>query len=236
MVRLLPNHQFSSVAQTCPTLCDPMDSACQASLSIINSQSWLTLMSIKSVMPSSHVIFCHPLLLLLSVFPSIGIFQWVDSCIKWPKYGSFSFSISLSNEYSRLISLGLSGLISWLSRGLSTVFSSTTVQKHQFFCTQPCLWSNSHIHRWLLEKLWLWLDRPLSSKVMSLLFNMLSRFVITFLLRSKRLLISWLQSLSTVILEPKKIKSAAVSTFSPICLLWNDGTRCYDTSYLNVEF
>ena len=85
-------------------------------------------------------------------------------CIRWPKYWSFSFSISPSNEYSGLISLGLIGLISLLSKGLSRVFSSTTVQRHQFFHVQPSLWSNSHIHTWLLEKPQFWLYGPLSTK------------------------------------------------------------------------
>ena len=87
--------------------------------------------------------------------------------------------------------LGLTDLISFLSKGLWRIFSSTTVWKHQFFGTQPSLWSNSHMHTWLLEKPWLWLYRPLSA-VMSLLFNMLSGLAIAFLPRSKHLLISWL--------------------------------------------
>ena len=108
MVRLLPNHQFSSVAQTCPTLCDPMDSAGQASLSITNSQSWLTFMSIESVMPSNHLILCC-LLILPSIFPSSRVFSNESVLhIRWPKY--WSFSISPSNEYSGLISFR----IDWL--------------------------------------------------------------------------------------------------------------------------
>ena len=112
--------------------------------------------------------------------------------------------------------LGLTGLISLLSKGLSRVFSNITVQKHQFFGAQPSLWSNSHIPTWLLEKPQLWLyGRNFVSKVVSLLFNMLSRFVITFLPRSKHIPISCLQSPSTVTLEPKKRKSVTVSTFPP---------------------
>ena len=101
---------------------------------------------------------------------------------------------------------GLTGLISFLSKGLARVFSSTTIKKNQFFNTQPSLWSNSHIYTWLLEKLFV-------GKLMSLLLNTLLRFVIAFLPRSKCVLISWLQSLSAVILELKKIKSVTVSTF-----------------------
>ena len=104
--------------------------------------------------------------------------------------------------------LGLTGLISLLSKGLSRVFSDTTVQKHQFFSAQTYLWYNSHIHT-----IWTFVG-----KVMSLLFNMLSRFVISFLPRSKYLLISWLKSPSAVILEAKKIKSVTVYIVSPfIC-------------------
>ena len=120
----------------------------QASLSITNSQSLLKLMSIYLVMPSSHLILYHPLLLLPSIFPSIRLFSSESVLpIRWPKYWSFSFSINPSSEYS-----GRTGWISLQSKGLSRVFSSTTVQKHQFFGAQLSLWSNSHIHTLLLEK------------------------------------------------------------------------------------
>ena len=109
--------------------------------------------------------------------------------------------------------LGLTGLISLQSKGVSRVFSNTTVQKHQFFGAQSSLWSNSHIHTWLLEINIALTIRIFVSEVMSLFFNMLSRFVIAFLPRSKCLLISWLQSPSAVILEPKKIKSVTVYIF-----------------------
>ena len=110
------------------------------------------------------------------------------------------------------------GWISLQSKGLSRVFSNTTVQKHQFFGAQPSSQSNSHIHTWPQGKTIALTRRTFLGKVMSLLFNMLSRLVITFLPRSKHLLISWLQSPSSVILEPQKIKSATVSTVSPfIC-------------------
>ena len=108
------------------------------SLFITNSRSLLKLMSIESVMASNHLILCHPLLL-RSIFPSIRVFSNESAFhIRWPKYWSFSFSISPSNEYS--------GLISLQSKGLSGVFSNTIVQKHQFFGTQLSLQSNSHIH------------------------------------------------------------------------------------------
>ena len=115
------------VAQSCPTLSDPMECSTPVSPSVI-SQSLLKLMSIESVMPSNHLILCHPLLLLPSIFPSIRVFsKELALHISWPNYWSFSYSISSSNEYSGLISLGLTGLISLLSKGLSRVFSSTTI-------------------------------------------------------------------------------------------------------------
>ena len=99
-----------------------------------------------SVMPSNHLVFCHPLLLLPSVFPSIRVFSGKSAlCLRWPKDWSFGFSISPSNEYPELISLGLTDLISLQYKRLSKVFSNTTVQKHQFFGAQP-LWSNSRVH------------------------------------------------------------------------------------------
>ena len=103
--------QFSSVAQSCLTLCDPMDCCMPGSVSITNSQSILKLMSTESVMPSNHLILCHPLLLPPSIFPSIKVFS-IESvlCIRWPKYWSFSFSINLSNEYSGLISFRMDWL------------------------------------------------------------------------------------------------------------------------------
>ena len=125
-------------------------SAHQASLSITSSQSLLKLMSIESVMPSNHLILCHPLLLPPSIFPSIRVFSSESAlCIRWPKYWSFSFSINPSNDWSPL---GWTGLISVQSKGVSRAFSNTTVQKYQFFGPQPSLWSNSHIHTRLLEK------------------------------------------------------------------------------------
>ena len=119
----------------------PRTAACHTSLSITNSRSLPKPMSIESVMPSNHLILCHPLLLASSVFPSIRVFSSNSVLhIRWPKYWSFSFSISPSNEYSGLISFR----VNWLD--LLGVFSNTTVQKHQFFDIQPSLWSNSHIH------------------------------------------------------------------------------------------
>ena len=138
----------------------PGPAACQTSLSFTTSQSLLKLMSIELMMPSSHLILCHPILLLPSIFPTIRVFS--DESVlhlRWPKYWSFSFSTSSSSEYSRLISFRID-LISLLSKGPSTVVSSTKVWKHQFLGIQPSLWSSSHIRTWLLEKPY----RPLSAK------------------------------------------------------------------------
>ena len=131
----------------------PWTAACQASLYITNSQSLLKLMSIESVMPSNHLILSHPLLLPLSVFSSNRVFSNESAIqIRWPKYWSFSFNISPSNEHSGLISFRMDGWISLQSKGYSGVFSNTTVKKHQLFSTQLSVQSNSHIHICLLEK------------------------------------------------------------------------------------
>ena len=147
------------------------------------------------------------LLLVPLIFPGIRAFSNLSAPrIRWPNYWRFSFTISSHNGYSRLIPLGLTGLISLQSKRLSRVFSSTTVWKHQFFTALPSLWFSSHICTWLLG-LWTFIG-----KVMCLFFSTLSRLVIAFLPRSKHLLIFlWLQSSSTVILEPKKIKFVTVS-------------------------
>ena len=114
--------------------------ACQASLSINNSRSSFKLMSIDSVMPSNHLILCHPILLLPSIFSSIMVFSNESALrIRWPKYWSFSFSISLSNEHPGLICFRMDWWISLQSKGLSRVFSNTTVQKLQFFCAELSL-------------------------------------------------------------------------------------------------
>ena len=144
----------------------PWTAARQASLSITSSQSLLKLMSVKSVMPSSHLILCRPLLLLPSILPSFRVFSNKSVLrIRWPKYWSFSFSIGPSNEYSGLLSFRMDWLDLLAVQGtLWRVFSNTAVQKHQFFGAQFSLWSNSHIHTWLLRKRQFWLDGPLSAK------------------------------------------------------------------------
>ena len=139
---LVSRVQFSSVQSLSHVqlFATSWTAACQASLSITKSRSLLKLMSITSVISPNHLILCRPLLLQHSIFPSIKIFSNESVLhIRWPKYWSFTFNISPSNEYSGLISLGLTGWISLQSKGLSRVFSNTTVQKHQFFSTQPAL-------------------------------------------------------------------------------------------------
>ena len=126
----------------------PWTSARQSSLSSSISWSLLKLMFIDSVMPSNHLILCHLLLLLPSIFPNIRVFSSKPAlCIRWPKYWSFSFSISPSNGCSGLISFRID-CFDLLSR----VFASATVWKHHFFGAEPSLWLNLHIHTWLLEK------------------------------------------------------------------------------------
>ena len=136
-----------SVTQLCLTVCDPCTVVCQASLSFINSQGLLKLISIESVMPSKHLILCCPLLFMPSIFPSIKFFSNESVLpIRWPKYGSFSFSIRPSNEYLGLISFRIDWFDLLAVQGLSRVFNTTADQKNQFFGFQPSLWSNSHIH------------------------------------------------------------------------------------------
>ena len=147
-------HMFSLVQSLSPVQLfeTPWITACQASLSITKYLSLHKLMSIEFMMPSSHLILCHSLLL-SPIFPSIRILSNESTLhMMWPKYWSFSFSISPSNAHPGLISFRMAGWISLQLKGLSRVFSNTTVQKHQFIGIQPSLWSNSCIHTWLLEK------------------------------------------------------------------------------------
>ena len=179
----------------------PWTAARQASLSITNSRSLLKLRSIESVMPSSHLILYHPLLFLPSVFPSIRVFSNESVLrIRWPRYWSFSFSISPSNEYSGLISFGKDWLdllaVQGTLKSLLQHHSSkaSILQRSAFFIVQLS-------HPYMTTGKTIALTRcSFVGKVMSLLFNILSRLVITFLPRSKCLLISWLQSPSAAIL------------------------------------
>ena len=192
--------QFSSVAQSCVQLfVTPWTATRQASLSITNSWSVLKLMSIESVMPSNHLILCCPLFLPTSIFPSIRVFTNESILrIRWPKYWSFSFSISPSNEYSGLISFRMDLLDLLAVQGtLKSLLQHHRSKASILWCSAFFIVQLSHpyvttgktiaLTRWTFD-----------DKVMSLLFNMLSKLVITFLPRSKRLLIPWLQSLSPV--------------------------------------
>ena len=210
-----PQSHFSSVAQSCLILCTPMD--CSTPGFPVHHQlpeftqthvHWVG----DAIQPSHILSFPSPPTFNLSQHQ--GLFQWV-SCIRWPKYWSFSFNISPSNECSRLISfridwldlLSVQGTLKSLLQHHSS--KASVLQCSSFFTVQlshPYMTSGKTIG---LTR------RNFVSKVMSLLYNMLSRLVTTFLPRSKRLLISWLQSPSAVILEPKKIKSATVCTVSP---------------------
>ena len=134
--------QFSSVAQSCPTLCNPMNHSTPGLPVHHQLQEFIQTQTIESVMPSSHLILCLPFLLLPSIHLRIRVFSNESALhIRWPKYWSFSFNISPSNEHP-----GWTGWISLQSKGLSRVFSNTTVQKHQFFGAQPSPQSNSHSH------------------------------------------------------------------------------------------
>ena len=179
--------------------------------------------------PSSR--WCHPTIsssvipfsYCLQSFPASGSFpiSWLfasDSQSIGASASATVFPMNIQNWFP----LGVTSLI-LQSKGLSRAFSNTTVQKHQFFSIQPSLWFHSHIHPWLLEKTIALTRWTFAGKVVTLLFNILSRFVIACLPRSQRLLISWLQSPSAVILEPKKIKSVTVSIVFPFIAMkwWN---------------
>ena len=210
--------------------------ACQASLSITNSWSSLRLSSIESVIPSSHLILGRPLLLLPPIPPSIRVFSNESTLLmRWPKYWSFSFSIIPSNEHPGLISFRMD----WLDLPAAQGTPESLLQHHSskasifrcstFFTVQlsyPYMTTGKTIAltRWTFI-----------GKVMSLLLNMLSRLVLTFLPRSNRLSISWLQSPSAVILEHPQNKIWHCFHCFPIYLPWSDGTGCHDLSFLNVE-
>ena len=211
----------------------PWTAACQASLSINISWGLLKLMSIESVMPSNHLILCHPLLLPPSVFPSNRVFSNESALhVRGPKDPPFSFNISPSSEYSGLISLRMDWLDLLAVQGtlknlLQYNSSKASILQHSAFFTVEL----SHPYMTTGKTTAL----TFVGKEMSLLLNMLSRLVITFLPRNKHLLISRLQSPSAVSLEPPKNKVCHSFHCFPIYLPWNDGTRCHDFSFLNVE-
>ena len=187
-------------------------------------------------MPSNNLILCHPLLLLPSIFPSIRVFSNESVlCIKWPKCWSFSFNISPSNEYSGLISfridcfdpLAVQGTLKSLLQHHHS--KASIIGRSAFFIVQL---SHPYMTTGKTTALTRW---TFVGKVMSLFFNMLSRLLITFLLRRKRLLKSWLQSPSTMNLELQKSKVCHGFHCFPIYLPWSDGTRCHDLCFLSVE-
>ena len=216
----------------------PWTAARRASLSFTVSWSMPKLMSVELVMPSSHLILCHPLLLLPSIFPSIRVFSNESVlCIGWPKYWSFSFSISPSKEHQGLISfrmdwldlLAIQGTLKSLLQHHSSKASILRCSAFFIFMVQlshPCMTTGKTIDltRWTFV-----------CKLMSLLFNTLSQLVIAFLPSSKSLLISWLQSPTAVILEPKKTVCHCFHFF-PIHLPWSDGPVCHDIRVLNDKF
>ena len=182
-------------------------------------------------MLSSHLILCHPLFLLPPIPTGISLFQCVSSSHVVAKYWGFTFSITPSNENPGLIPFRMDWLELLAVQGAlksppqHDISKASILRRSAFFTVQ-------------LSRLYMTTGKTIAltrqtyvGKVMSLLFNMLSRLVITFLPRSKHLSISWLQSPSAVILVPRKI----VSHCFPICLPWSDGTRCHDLSFLNVE-
>ena len=187
-------------------------------------------------MPSNHLIFCCLLLLLPSIFPSIRVFSnELALYIRCPKDWSFSFNIIPSKEHPGLISFRMDWLDLLAVQGtLKSLLQHHSSKASILWCSAFFIVQLSHPYMTTGKTIALtrW---TFVSKVMSLLFNVLSRLVITFLPRSKHLLISWLQSPSAVILEPRKIKSDSFHCF-PIYLPWSDGTGCRDLSFLNVEF
>ena len=207
---------FSSIQFSLSVMSDsatPWTAAHQASLSITNSLSSLKLMSIKAVMLSNHLIFCHPLLL-LSIFPSIQVFSNESVLhIRWPEYWSFRFSISPSKQYSGLISIRMDWFDLAVQGTVKSLLQHHSSKASILWCSAFFIVQLSHPYMTTGETIALtrW---TFVGKVVSLLFNMLSRLVIAFSPRNKFLLISWLHSPSAVTLEPPKIKSVTVSIVS----------------------
>ena len=205
----------------------PWTAACQASLSITNSRSLFKLISTESVMPSNHLILCRPLLLPPSIFPSISVFKWVSSSHQVAKVLEFQLQHQSFQWILRTDLLSVQGTLKSLLQHHS---SKASIPRHSaFFIVQ-------FSHPYMTTGKTIAFNRQIFvGRVMSLLFNMPPRLVITFLPRSKRLLISWLQSPSAVIFEPQNTKSLIVSIVSPSICQWSDETRCHDLSFLNVE-
>ena len=227
--------QFSSVAQSCPTLCDPMN--CSMPGVPVYHQLQFTQTHVHRVddaIQPSHPLSSPPPP--AHNPPSIRVFCNESTlCMRWPKYWSFSFSISPSNQHPGLVSfrmdwldlLAVQGTLKSLLQHHSS--KASIPQRSAFFIVQLS-------HPYMTTGKTIALTRhTFAGKILSQLLNMLSRLVITFLPRSKHLLISWLQSPSAVILEPRKIKSATVSTVSPSICHEVSGIGCHDLSFLNAE-
>ena len=187
-------------------------------------------------MPSSHLILCHPLLLLPPIPPSIRVFSNESTLhIRWPKNWSFSFSISPSKEHPGLISFRMDWVDLLAVQGtLRSLLQHHSSKASILWCSAVFTVQLSHPYMTTGKTIAL-TRRTFVGKVMSLLLNMLSRLIITFLPKSKRLVISWLKSPSTVILEPPQNKVWHCFHCFPIYFPWSDGTRCHDLSFLNVE-
>ena len=222
-----------SVAQYL-ALCDPMHCSMPGFPVHHQLPEPIKPMSIELVLPSYHTILCHPLLLLPSIFASFRVLSNESVLIRWPKYWSFSFSIIPSKEHPGLISFRMD----WLDLLAVQGTLKSLLQHHS--SKASVLWRSAFFtvqlsHPYMTTGKTIALTRwTFVGKVMSLLFNMLSRLVITFLPTSKHVLISWLQSPSALILEHRKIKSDTVSTVS-VHFPLNDETGCHDLHFLNVE-
>ena len=226
--------QFSSVAQSCPSFCNPIN--CSTPGFPVCHQLPKLAQTHELVMPSNHLLLRRPLLLLPSIFPSIRVFSNESVFhIRQPKYWSLSFSISPSSEYSELISFR----IDWLDLPAVQGTLKSLLQHHSSKASilrRPALFMIQLSHPYMTIGKTIALTRwTFVGKVVSLLFNMFSRLVIAFLPRNKRLLISWMQTPSAVILEPKRRKSHCFHCF-PIYLPRSDRTGCNDLRFLNVEF
>ena len=224
----------NSVTQSCPTICRPWTATCQAFLSITNPQSLFKSMSVESMLLSNYLILCHPFLLLPSIFSSIRVFS-NESVFqnRWPKYCNFSFSISPFNEFSGLITFSMDCLDLYAVQGtLKSLLQYHSSKASNLRCSAFFIVQLSHPYMTIGKTIAL-TRLTFGSKVMSLLFNTLSRLVKASLPRSKHLSASWLQSPSAVILEPKKIKSVTVSIVFPSTC---HEVICHHLQFLNVEF
>ena len=227
---MLSSLRFSSVTQSCLTLCDPMNHSTPGFPVHHQLPEFIQTQCIKLVMPSSHLILCHPLLLLPPIPPSIRVFSNESTFhMSWPMYWSFSFSISPSNDHPGLISfrmdwLDLLAVLGTLNSLLQHHSSNTSILRCSAFFTVQLSHPYMTTGKTIALTRWTFVG-----KVMSLLLDMLSRLVTTFLPRSKRLLISWLQTPSAVILEAQKIKA---DTVSPSI---SHEVMGPDLSFLNVE-